>query len=140
MKKIVLAATLLASASIAGAEELVLSTNSYTALSTVIISTNTFRIRTLTLERGIDANGNSVPADSFVKADLYGGSVRKVCQYDGQEAEDDIRFLNTAELKTTSLNAWVLNKFIALKCISGQVSGKPDLSLQASGQVELVTP
>lgn len=94
-------------------------------------ATVAWRVRTLTLERGLqhDAEGEVVndPTGSFIEVLLIGeDGERKQHRWRGADADAMIVALNKANLSTTSLTKRIFNRLIADGVIAGTVAGTPE--------------
>lgn len=96
----------------------------------VALTTSSWRVRSLTLTRGLFSSGGSITLDSSkssIQVTLIGEN-GKTFEYawTGSLADADIVSLNKVNLSTTSLNRRIINKLIADGVIVGTASGTPD--------------
>jgi hypothetical protein len=93
-------------------------------------TTTIWRVRQLTLERGLTSSGGPIVSDptrASIRAWLVGeNGLEKLCQWDGATADTLIIALNKANLTTISLEKRVLNQAVTDGKLSGTISGSPD--------------
>lgn len=107
-----------------------------TLATPVATATTNWRIRVLTIERGLralpvgDVNEGEIvndPTRSFIEVILIGEDDNRLQhRWTGQPADDLIVQLNKANNSTTSLNRRIFNKLIADGVLAGAAAGTPD--------------